>query len=257
MPDAEPSHPHGIARAVVLGSGRMAPGLAAALVRAGCTVTICGRVPGRARLAADAAAQLAGRDVAASGIDESALHDADLVLETIVEELAAKHEVLGRIEGWLRPDALIATNTSSLRVGAIAGGLKRPERLLALHFLFPAHLSPLVEVMGGPATDPAVLERGVAIARAMDKVPIRVGRDSVGLVWNRLQLALLREALHLLEHGVADAATIDACVELGLARRWVATGPLATAELGGLDTFSRVAGQLFPDLSAATEVPSS
>ena len=74
-------------------------------------------------------------------------------------------------------------------------------------------------------------------------------------MWNRLQFALLREALQLLEDGVADAATIDACVELGLARRWVATGPLATAELGGLDTFSLVAGQLFPDLSAATEPP--
>jgi 3-hydroxybutyryl-CoA dehydrogenase len=246
---------HGVTRAVVLGSGRMAPGLAAALVAAGCSVTVCGRVPGRARLAADAGARLAGRDVGSAGIEEAALRDADLVLETVVEDVAAKHEVLGRIEPWLRDDALVATNTSSLRVGDIAEGLARPERMLALHFLFPAHRSPLVEVMGGPRTPPEALERGVALARAMGKVPIRVGRDSAGLVWNRLQFALLREALHLLEEGVADAATIDACVELGLGRRWVATGPLTTAELGGLDTFALVAGQLFPDLSAATEPP--
>jgi 3-hydroxybutyryl-CoA dehydrogenase len=109
--------------------------------------------------------------------------------------------------------------------------------------------------MPGPRTDPVVVERAVALVRAMGKVPIRVEQDSAGLVWNRLQFALLREALHLLDAGVADAATIDACIELGLGRRWVATGPLATAELGGLDTFSLVAAQLFPDLSAATEPP--
>jgi 3-hydroxybutyryl-CoA dehydrogenase len=246
---------HGIRHAVVLGSGRMAPGLAAALVRAGCAVTVCGRVPGRARLAADAATQLAGREVASAGIEQAALLDADLVLETIVEDVAAKHDVLRLVEPWLRPDTLVATNTSSLLVGDIATALARPERALALHFLYPAHRSPLVEVMGGPRTDAAVLERGVALARAMGKVPIRVARDSRGLVWNRLQFALLREALQLLDDGVADAATIDACVELGLARRWVATGPLTTAELGGLETFARVAGQLFPDLSAATEPP--
>ena len=216
-------------RAVVVGTGRMAPGLGAALASAGCDVTVVGRVPGRARLAADAAAQLAGRAVAASGIDAEALAGADLVVENIVEDLAAKQGLLQRIEPWLDEAAVVASNTSSLRVGDMAEGLQRPERLAALHFLFPAHRSPLVEVMPGPATDPAVLERLVELVLAMGRVPIRVRVDSAGLVWNRLQVALLREALQMLEDGVADAKTIDACVELGLARRWVATGPLTTA----------------------------
>jgi 3-hydroxybutyryl-CoA dehydrogenase len=206
-------------------------------------------------LGADAAAQLAGRDVAATGIDADALAGADLVVENIVEDLDAKQELLRRIEPWLDEGAVVASNTSSLRVGDMAEGLQRPERLAALHFLFPAHRSPLVEVMPGPATDAAVVERLVELVRAMGRVPIRVRVDSAGLVWNRLQFALLREALQLLEDGVADAPTIDACVELGLARRWVATGPLTTAELGGLDTFARVAGVLFPDLADGAEPP--
>ncbi len=242
-------------RAVVLGTGRMAPGLGAALASAGCHVTVAGRVPGRARLAADAAAQLAGRDVAATGIDAEALAGADLVVENIVEDLAAKRQLLQRIEPWLEAGAVVASNTSSLRVGDMADGMERPGRLAALHFLFPAHRSPLVEVMPGPATDADVVERLVGLVLAMGRVPIRVRVDSTGLVWNRLQAALLREALQMLEDGVADAKTIDACVELGLARRWVATGPLTTAELGGLDTFSRACGVIFPDLSAATEPP--
>ena len=154
-------------RAVVVGTGRMAPGLGAALAAAGCDVTIVGRVPGRARLAADAAAQLAGREVAASGIDAEALSGADLVVENIVEDLAAKQGLLQRIEPWLDEAAVVASNTSSLRVGDMAEGLQRPERLAALHFLFPAHRSPLVEVMPGPATDPAVLEQLVELVLAM------------------------------------------------------------------------------------------
>jgi 3-hydroxybutyryl-CoA dehydrogenase len=241
--------------AVVLGSGRMAPGLAAALSGAGCAVTVVGRVPGRARLAADAGAQLAGRDVASSGIEEAAFAGADLVLETVVEDLAAKQQLLQRIEPWLDGATVIATNTSSLCVGDIADGLTHPERVAALHFLYPADRSPLAEVMPGPSTAPEVLDRLAALARAMGKTPVRVARDTPGLVWNRLQFALLREALHLLEEGVADAATIDACVELGLARRWIATGPLATSELGGRDTFHRVASELFPHLDTASEPP--
>ncbi len=250
MPPAPPFR-----RAVVIGTGRMAPGLGAALVGAGCDVSVAGRVPGRARLAADAAAQLAGREVGATGIDAEALAGADLVVENIVEDLTAKRELLQRIEPWLETGAVVASNTSSLRVGDMADGMERPGRLAALHFLFPAHRSPLVEVMPGPATDADVVERLVDLVRAMGRVPIQVRVDSTGLVWNRLQAALLREALQMLEDGVADAATIDACIELGLARRWVATGPLTTAELGGLDTFARVTTILFPDLSAATEPP--
>jgi len=244
-----------IRAAVVLGSGRMAPGLAAALAGGGCQVTIVGRVPGRAQLAADAGSQLAGREVRAAAIEEPVLAAADLVLETVVEDLAVKQELLARVEPWLAADAVIATNTSSLLVGDIAERLARPERALAMHFMFPAHLSPLVEVMPGRRTDPAVVEQALALCRAMGKTPVALAHDIAGMVWNRLQFALLREALALLEAGVADAQTIDACIELGLARRWVATGPLATAELGGLDTFRRVATRLYPELSAATEPP--
>jgi 3-hydroxybutyryl-CoA dehydrogenase len=240
---------------VVLGSGRMAPGLAAALAAGGCEVTIAGRVPGRAQLAADAGSRLAGREVRAGGIEEPVLAGADLVLESVVEDLAVKQELLARVEPWLEPGAVVATNTSSLRVGDVAATLQRRERALALHFMFPAHLSPMVEVMPGADTDPVVVERATELCRAMGKTPVRIAVDVKGMVWNRLQFALLREALALLEAGVADAATIDACLELGLARRWIATGPLATVELGGLDTFRRVAEQLYPDLSRATEPP--
>lgn len=242
--------------AVVLGTGAMAPEIAAALAGAGWAVVIAGRSDGRARAGRDRAVALGGDGdrITADGLGPAALEGAALVVETVTEDLEVKRDLLSRVEPWCPEGAVIATNTSSLRIADLAVALRRPERLAGLHFLKPAHLTAVVEVVPGPATAPEAVDALRAVADRMGKAPLVV-RDVPGFVWNRVQFAVLRECLHMLEEGVASAADIDAAVADGLAPRWMAAGPLATADLGGLRTFAAVSRGLLPHLADGAGVP--
>ena len=235
----------------------MAPEIAATFAGAGITTCIAGRDEAHAQQAAERATGLAGDTVAFAPIDEATLATADLVVETITEDLTAKQALYAAIESWLSPEALLATNTSSLQIGVLATGLKAPERFAGLHFLKPAHLTGVVEVIPGPETDRATTDALVALASTIGKTPLVVQRDVPGFIWNRIQFAVLRECLHMLETGVASADDIDAAVADGLAPRWMAAGPLATADLGGLATFARICAQLFPHLANDQSAPAA
>lgn len=243
--------------ATVVGTGAMGPEIACALAGAGMAVTIAGRSAATAAAACERARAEAppGARIGAAVIGAGALAGAGLVVETITEDAGAKRELLGRLSAWLAPGAIVVTNTSSLRVGDLATALARPGAFAGLHFLKPAHLTAVVEVIPGPATDAATTDALVGLAGRMGKEPLLVREDVPGFIWNRIQFAVLRECLHMLEAGVASAADIDAAVSDGLAPRWMAAGPLATADLGGLGTFALVSAQLLPELSAAREVP--
>jgi 3-hydroxybutyryl-CoA dehydrogenase len=244
--------------AVVVGTGSMGPEIAAALAAAGVETRISGRDPERTAAAAERARTLArGVPVAPAGITPEAFVGAALVVETIVEDLAAKRALYARIEPWCDPETVLASNTSSLRIADLAGALARPERFAGLHFLKPAHLTAVVEVVPGAATGERAVAELEGVAELMGKAPLRIRRDVPGFVWNRIQFAVLRECLYLLEEGVATAADIDAAVADGLAPRWMAAGPLATADLGGLATFARICAGLFPHLASGAEVPAS
>lgn len=234
----------------------MAPEIAAALAMAGGPVVVCGRSPERADAAARHATALAGGgEISAVPLDRDAFAAAELVVETVAEDLALKRELLARVEAWCPEAAILATNTSSLRIADIASALARPERFAGLHFLKPGHLTAVVEVVPGPASDPGVVAALEARAEAMGKAPLVVRADVPGFIWNRIQFAVLRECLHMLESGVADAADIDAAVSDGLAPRWMAAGPLATADLGGLAVFATISAQLFPHLADGHAAP--
>jgi 3-hydroxybutyryl-CoA dehydrogenase len=243
--------------AVVLGTGSMAPEIAAALAGAGYAVIVAGRAAERAEEARARAIAFGApaEAVAAGEIGGLALAGAGLVVETVVEDLAVKRDLLARIEDLCPADAVIATNTSSLRIEDLAEALGAPGRFAGLHFLKPAHLTAVVEVVPGPETTPEVTAALGELAARMGKTPLVVRRGVPGFIWNRIQFAVLRECLHMLEEGVADAADIDAAVSDGLAPRWMAAGPLATADLGGLRTFALVAAELFPHLADGHEVP--
>lgn len=176
-----------------------------------------------------------------------------LVVESIVEEREAKFALL-RAAAERMPDAILASNTSSISIAELGEGSGAPERTLGLHYWNPPLLMPLVEVISGPATNPALVERVAEEVRGIGKRPMIVDRDVPGFVWNRLQLALLREAVWIVEHGVAAPEVVDEIVRDGLARRWRYTGPFATAALGGPATFTKVAANLWPVLSTATEL---
>ncbi len=245
-------------KVVVIGTGSMGPELAAAFALAGYDTTIAGRAPAKRDNAAASATDLAdGRPVTPAPIDAPTFDGVDVVVETIVEDLAVKHELLRRIEPWCHPAAVIATNTSSLTIAEIATSLARPQRFAGFHFLKPGHLTGVVEIIPGPATTAGTTALLRDVATRMGKTPLVARRDVPGFIWNRIQFAVLRECLHMLETGVASAADIDAAVSDGLAPRWTAAGPLATADLGGLATFAKICDLLFPHLANDTTAPAA
>ena len=155
----------------------------------------------------------------------------------------------------MRRQTIFTTNTSGLSISRIADAVSRPEFFAGLHCANPAHIIPAVEIIKGKETSDATCEVLVALAHRLGKQPVLVQRDLPGFIANRLQFALLREALHLIETGVASAADVDATIRHGLGLRWALFGPLRIADLGGLDVFEAIAGYLFRDLSNAAEVP--
>ena len=172
----------------------------------------------------------------------------DLAIEAVVEDLEVKRRVFGELEVRMRPDALLATNTSSLSVDAIASGLQHPERFFGFHFFNPVHRMPLVEVVRGARTSDEALTRAVGFARALGKTPVVV-RDAAGFVVNRLLMPYLREALYLLEEGYALRD-----IDRAMRRFGMPMGPFEVLDEVGLDVAQKVAGVLtaaFPDRMSA------
>ncbi len=175
---------------------------------------------------------------------EEAVQGATLVVEAAPERLELKQAIFREVEGLVDPDCLLATNTSSLSIEAIAAGLERPERVLGLHFFNPVHIMALVEVVHGPRTAPEVTDRGVALARGLGKEPIVV-RDSPGFASSRLGVALGLEAIRMVEEGVASATDIDRAMTLGYRHPM---GPLRLTDLVGLDVRLGIAEYLHQTL---------
>ena len=179
--------------------------------------------------------------------------DTELFLESIIEEPQAKIDLL-KAAGKHMPGAILASNTSSLSIGRLGGWSGAARRTIGTHYWNPPLLMPLVEVVAGPETEKTIVERIHALLEGLGKRPVSVERDVDGFVWNRLQMALLREAVWIVEQGVATPDVVDEIVRDGLARRWRFTGPFVTAALGGPQTFTRIANNLWPRLSEAHSV---
>jgi 3-hydroxybutyryl-CoA dehydrogenase len=248
-------------RALVVGGGVMARGIAARLAASGIETVVLVR---RREVVAEADAEIGRRierlaapggaarvEVTAGNVEPSFA----LAVETIAEERDAKRAVLARAERLLDEDGILTTNTSSLTLSELDGALARPERFAGWHWFNPAELVPLVEVVAGPRTAAPVLERLLELSRAIGKEPVAVRRDVPGFVANRLQYALLREAYALVDAGVCDVEDVDRAVVAGLGARWAAIGPFASMDAAGLEVHEAVAAELFPQLSRSTAVP--
>jgi 3-hydroxybutyryl-CoA dehydrogenase len=265
---------HGVMRhdAVVVGAGTMGAGIALLLAARGMRVRLAARsaaslerAEARLRTAvaflaeegwlpAGGAAAALGAIRTTTALDE-ALAAADLVLEAVTEDPAVKREVYRRIGEHAPREALVASTTSGLDVFALADGFPAPERLIVAHFWNPPYLVPLVEVVPGPATTPAIVRETEALLRAWGCTPVTLARYVPGFIGVRLNTALYREAVDLIEQGVTDAAGIDAVMRESIALRFPVLDLMAVADFGGLDTFARVWAQNFPEISAAREVP--
>ena len=178
---------------------------------------------------------------------------AELAVESIVEQIDDKVALLRGLAGTL-PTAILASNTSSLSIAALGDGAGAVERLIGTHYWNPPLLMPLVEVIATERVRPDIVPTVTSVLTALAKRPVHANRDVPGFIWNRMQLALLREAVWLADAGVATPEAIDQVVREGLARRWRYTGPFQTAALGGAATFERIANNLWPVLSNADQL---
>ncbi len=163
--------------------------------------------------------------------------DVDWVVEAALEEEELKASIFRELDRVVRPDTVLATNTSSIPITRLAANTTRPERVLGLHFFGPVPLMRLVEVVRGEKTSDAVFERGLAFVASLGKTPVRVQRDVPGFVMNRIFSAALREAVELVEQGIATPEDVDIGMRLGYG--WTA-GPFEIADNAGLDTIARV-----------------
>ena len=179
----------------------------------------------------------------------------DIVVEAATEDLPLKQKLFAAVEALARTDIPLTSNTSNFPIGEIARDLKHPGRVAGLHFFMPAHLVPLVEVVSSSHTNPKVAEKLVQLLKDLDKAPIWVKKDVPGFVGNRLQHAMMREALYLIADGVTDAEGIDTAVRYGFGFRFIACGPMMQKEMSGWDTHDLVASALYPHLHAEQGPP--
>lgn len=243
------------ARVGVLGGGRMGAGIAHAFLLAGSRVDVVERDRASAEAAADRIRQSVVRSVERGatsrsagevdaaltvGTDLDVFAAAELVIEAVPEDRALKEDALARIERTLPAASALASNTSSISIDALGAALRRPDRLLGLHFFNPVPTSALVEVVLGTATAPALADAARGWVAAIGKTAVTV-RDSPGFASSRLGVMLGLEAIRMLEEGVASAADIDTAMELGYRHPM---GPLRTTDIVGLDVRLGIAEEL-------------
>lgn len=251
----------------VFGGGRMGAGVAHAFLVSGSTVTVLEADATAVQAAADrvsasvAKAAERGKLSGSSDPEEvlarltvltepSALQECGLVVEAVPESVELKSEVLRRIEEHA-PDAVVATNTSSLSVDGLAAALGRPERFLGLHFFNPVPASELVEIVVGTRTAPDLVTQAQGWVEALGKTAITV-TDSPGFASSRLGVSLALEAMRMLESGVASATDIDLAMTLGYKHP---TGPLRTTDIVGLDVRLAIAEHLYREIGDRFEPP--
>lgn len=247
-------------RVAVIGAGTMGSGIAQVFAQAGYAVTMVDVAPGqieraqgaigrslqrmveKGRLAPEERDATLERLKATTSISEAA--GADLAVEAVVEDAAAKKDVLRQLDTLLPPHATIATNTSSISITELAAATGRPAQVIGMHFMNPVPLMQLVEVIRGLATADGTAALAVEVVRRLGKTPVVVN-DAPGFVANRVLMPMINEAIYTLMEGVADAEAIDTVMKLGMNHPM---GPLALADLIGLDVCLAIMDVLHRDL---------
>jgi 3-hydroxybutyryl-CoA dehydrogenase len=167
--------------------------------------------------------------------DNKAYSDADFIIECYPEVMETKQNLFAHIEGFCREDCILATNTSVMSPTEISEKCKNRGRVVGAHFWNPGHLIPLVEVVKSDYTTDAVMDATMALLTRVGKKPVYCKRDVPGFVANRLQHALWREAIYMVENGIADAKTVDDACKYGPGLRWPVLGPMENSDLVGIE----------------------
>ena len=245
----------------VIGAGLMGHGIALVMARAGHAVTIhdpveAARRAVKARIAESLGMMGAESAEIRSVIEkvtvcdslEMAVAKAYAVFEAAPEKMELKQAIFEEIEKHAPAEAILASNTSVMPITRIMAGLKHRQRAVGTHWWNPPHLIPLVEVIRTEWTDESVIEAMMALLAGAGKTPVRVDKDVPGFIGNRLQHALWREAISLVERGICDAASVDTVIKSCFGRRLAVLGPLENADLVGLDLTLDIHSQVLADL---------
>jgi 3-hydroxybutyryl-CoA dehydrogenase len=177
---------------------------------------------------------------------EGAVKDADFVVEAALENLEVKRKLFAEVERYARPDAILASNTSVIPITDIMRDIADGSRALGTHWWNPPFLVPLVEVIGTDRTSRQAIDWTIDLHKAIGKTPVHVKKDVPGFVGNRLQHALWREAISLVEHGICDAETVDIVVKASFGRRLAVLGPLENVDMVGLDLTQAIHETVLP-----------
>jgi len=248
------------ARIAVIGAGLMGHGIAQVFALAGHDV----RIHDSVMASLDTATSRILANLRDLGDDESAVQrvhpmlqlaaavrEADYVVEAVLEDLPLKQKLFAEIEKHSPSHAILASNTSVIPITKIMEGLRDRSRALGTHWWNPPYLVPLVEVIGTEWTAPAAIEWTIALHKAAGKMPVHVKKDVPGFVGNRLQHALWREAISLVEHGICDAETVDTVIKASFGRRLAVLGPLENADLVGTDLTLAIHRTVLPDIESS------
>ncbi|MCX6598883.1 MAG: 3-hydroxyacyl-CoA dehydrogenase family protein [Acidobacteria bacterium] len=259
-------------RAVVIGTGMMGPGIAVTLARGGVAVTIVSRTAegaaGGLKSALDQvqylldhglidqelAAAIQPRLSATHELDRVAA-EADLVVESAPENMEFKQELFAHLDQTTRPDAVLASNTSGLSITKIAERCQHPERVVTTHFWNPPYLMPLVEIVKGTRTSDEVAQALRELLSRCGKVPVIVKKDRPGQLGNRLQMALVREAVYIVQEGIADVEDVDLAAKAGFGLRLPVYGIFEHMDIVGLDLGSAVVEYAAQDLYSEPRAP--
>jgi 3-hydroxybutyryl-CoA dehydrogenase len=245
------------ARITVIGAGLMGHGIAQVFALNDHDVTIYDSFPATLATAKDRIKAnlidlgdniLAIERVQTCGDLAEAVRDADYVVEAVLEDLALKQKLFTQIEAAAKPQAILASNTSVIPITAIMRDLKDRTRAVGTHWWNPPYLVPLVEVIGTEWTSPQTIEWTIALHRAIGKTPVHVKKDVPGFVGNRLQHALWRECIALVQNGICDAETVDTVIKASFGRRLAVLGPLENADLVGTDLTLAIHNTVLPDI---------
>jgi 3-hydroxybutyryl-CoA dehydrogenase len=248
-----------------LGTGTMGFGTAVTFARAGYHVRMYGRseesiargfkgvtealqiYSDHGLVPKDAVTAVMGRIQGVTTLEEAA-EGADFVIESIAENLQMKQDIFAKLDKICSKHTIFATNTSGLSPTEVAKNIERKAKFVVAHFWNPPHLVPLVEVVPGKDTSQETVDITWQLMKKIGKKPVALKREALGFIGNRLQLALLREALYIVESGIASIEAVDTTMKYSLGRRLATTGPLESADLGGLDIFCNISSYLSADL---------
>jgi 3-hydroxybutyryl-CoA dehydrogenase len=254
-------------KVVVLGTGTMAIGIAAGFISSGYGVILLGRNIERAKsaipeikslaegLASSSTSSSSVQDIQTGAIDDwSDWSNVALVLETVTENLALKQMIFASLDKRVPVHIPIGSNSSGFPISQISQSLKTAQRMFNMHYFMPAHIVPLVEVVLGKASDPSMAKKVCELFEETGKKPVLVNQDIPGFLANRIQHALMREALALVNDGIATPEDVDTAVRYSFGFRYAAVGPMTQKEISGWEGMAIAAKEIYPRLSNNTEI---